>query len=305
MAAPTAQRGDGQPADARLFLSYCHEDNDYLDGAIIRLPTTSQMSIGTSCLRPGGVRRQPLAVMGHRMADGTQLRRRCNNIYNARHHSRLHLQPGMPKRAAEIREPRRGPRQRPYPIRHLAGLPLDSSGRAEPSIVETIERYQYEDVSNLRDKDPKDSEYKARVRDLVGMIRRNVLEDLEKTSSANGGEPAVSVASTMRARAHRADGCPRRLHEKAPDELRAALEDLGDIQRAMNDLPAPQQPNIATLQDWCSTLEHNAEGPVRSMRGNLAEARQSWDNVCHVTKAYINASTKLDEMGAAPLTPRT
>ena len=36
------------------------------------------------------------------------------------------------------------------------------------------------------------------------------------------------------------------------------------------------------------------------MRGNLAEARQSWDNVCHVTKAYINASTKLDEMGGSP-----
>ena len=36
------------------------------------------------------------------------------------------------------------------------------------------------------------------------------------------------------------------------------------------------------------------------MRGNLAEARQSWVSVCRATKAYIHASTELDEMDGSP-----
>ena len=301
-AAPTAQRGDGQPADARLFLSYRHEDNDYLDGAIIRLADDIANEY-----RYQFASDLEVFVDSRSLAWGTEWQTALNSAVDATTFIMPAITPGyISSQACRSELQRFVSRGEDLVNGHILSVIWQdyhstAAAAQNPSIVETIERYQYEDVSNLRDKDPKDSEYKARVRDLVGKIRRNVLEDLEKTPSANGEDPAVSAASNDKnAGLIEQMGVLDASMRKLQTSFGAALEDLDDIQRAMNDLPAPRQPNIATLQDWCSTLEHNTKEPVRSMRGNLAEARQSWVSVCRATKAYIHASTELDEMDGSP-----
>lgn len=301
-AAPTAQRGTTQPADARLFLSYRHEDNDYLDGAIIRLADDIANEY-----RYQFASELEVFVDSRSLAWGAEWQTALNSAVDATTFIMPAVTPGyISSQACRNELQRFVSRGEDLVNGHILSViwqDYHSTAAAvqNPSIVETIEQYQHEDVSNLRDKDPKDSEYKARVRDLVGKIRLSVLEDLKKTSSANGEEPVASGTSS-----DEGEGLIEQMDvlntsmRKLRTSFGAALEDLGDIQRAMNDLPAPQQPNIATLQDWCSTLEHNTKEPVRSMRGNLADARRSWDNICHTTKAYINASAEPDEMGGSP-----
>ena len=219
----------GQPADARLFLSYRHEDNDYLDGAIIRLADDIANEY-----RYQFASDLEVFVDSRSLSWGTEWQTALNSAVDATTFIMPAVTPGyISSQACRNELQRFVSRGEDLVNGHILSViwqDYHSTAAAvqNPSVVETIERYQYEDVSYLRDKDPKDSEYKARVRDLVGMIRCNVLEDLEKTSSANGEEPAASATSNDEsAGLIEQMGVLDASMRKAPDELWGRLRRPG------------------------------------------------------------------------------
>ena len=289
-----------QPADANILLSYAHADNDYLDGAIVRLVddiareyqfqfgSVLNIFIDTRSISWGADWQNVLKSA----IDGTTfIMPAVTPNYIASQACRDELQ----------RFISRGEKLTNGHVLSLIWQGYRSTSAAEqnPSIVSLIDRYQYEDVSGLRDLDPSDKQYKQRVRELTSKIREHVIEDLETAPSASPDETPSDPEAAETPELGLVDRLER-LNADAESFgscLEATVNDLSRIQSAIGARPAPQNGDINALASWCKGIEQDAEEPAGSMRKNLADARASWERIYETTSALIDTYSLLHASG--------
>ena len=282
-----------QPVDARVFLSYRREDNEYLDGAIVRLAE----DIAREYKFQSGSTGLEVFVDTRSIPWGEEWQSALNSAVDATTFIMPAVTPGyLSSQACREELQRFVSRGEELANGHILSLIWQDyrstpAAAQNPSVVETIGRYQHRDVSDLRDLDPSDKTYKARVRELAQEIRKAVLADADNASAAPSRQDAQAVDEPEEA----IDLIGRVSNLGASlDAFKSSFEsmslELGDIQTAINAHPMPQAGNLGALKSWCEGIERDAKAPVNSMREKLADSRKAWDDVCQTTKALIKAA---------------
>lgn len=300
---PSVKPSSDQPFDARLFLSYRHEDNEYLDGAIIRLAD----DIAREYKFQSGSSGLEVFVDTRSISWGEEWRSALGSAVDATTFIMPAVTPGYLSSQACREELQafvsRGEDLANGHVLSLIWQEYHSTPAAaqNPSIVETIERYQYRDVSDLRDVDSTDRAYKERVRELAEEIRKAVLADADRMSGTLATSKVQPDDETDEpiGLIDRVSNLGDSLNIFKTSFESTALE-LSNIQIAINAHPAPQTGNVDALRSWCEGIERDTKAHVSSMREKLADSRKAWSDVCDTTKALIRA-TAVMKAGGQPL----
>lgn len=292
--------GDDEPAsptDARLFLSYRRDDDDHLDGAIIRLAddivSEYQFQFGSTL---------QLFVDKRSIAWGENWKSALDAAVDATTFIMPAVTPGyFMSKACRDELQRFVNRGEQLVNGHILSLIWqDFHGTAaesqNPAVVETITTHQFEDVSELRDLEPSDRQYKARVRDLVQKIRQHVVEDFARAASPASDDAPDSGDQDD-------DGGLIERMEELDESVQAfetsftsAVEELQNLQSAIERHPSPQPGNITELAGWCRAIELSTKEPVASVRAQLAQTRQSWGAVYETTTELFRAAKALSTL---------
>ena len=300
VASPQPTASLDQPVDARILLSYRHEDNDYLDGAIVRLAD----DIAREYKFQSGSTGLEVFVDSRSISWGEEWQSALNSAVDATTFIMPSVTPSyLSSQACREELQRFVSRGEELANGHILSLIWQDyhstpAAAQNPSIVETIERYQYRDVSDLRDLDPSDRTYKGRIRELAQEIRRIVLAD-ESRASAELSEPGHQAGNEPEEPTgliDRVSNLDASLNTFKTSFESMALE-LSNIQGAINSRPAPQAGNIDALRSWCEGIEQDAKAPVSSMCEKLADSRRAWNDVCKTTKAFIKAAAVMRAEG--------
>lgn len=287
-----------QPADAQILLSYSHEDNDYLDGAIVRLAEDIareyRFQYGTDI---------KLFVDEQSINWEEQWQSALSTAVDATTFIMPSITPGYISSAACRDELQRF-------VGRVAGaanchvLSLlwqqyrgTASERQNPAIVRIIEEHQHEDVSALRDLAPSDKTYRLRVRELAEKIRDNILEDQKKGEASQEDNPEAPTAIKQRAGLIEQMQGFTRSAESFANSFTSAIGEFQRVQEVITSFPVPQQGSPDAFAAWCSKIEESARKPVESMRRELSGARAEWNDVCKITGTLIDAFGTLSKAG--------
>lgn len=297
---PSESASPDQPVDARILLSYCHEDNDYLDGAIVRLAD----DIAREYKFQSGSTGLEVFVDSRSISWGEEWQSALNSAVDATTFIMPSVTPGyLSSQACREELQRFVSRGKELANGHILSLIWQdyrstSAAAQNPCTVETIERYQYRDVTNLRDLDPSDKMYKECVRELAQEIRGIVLADASKASM----EPSKSEHSFDSEPEEPTGLIDRTTNlDTSLDAFRTSFEsmilELNNIQAAINSHPAPQAGNLNELKSWCEGIERDAKAPVNSMCEKLADSRKAWGDVCETTGTLIKSAAGMTAKG--------
>lgn len=300
VASPQPTASLDQPVDARIFLSYRHEDNDYLDGAIVRLAD----DIAREYKFQSGSTGLEVFVDSRSISWGEEWQSALNSAVDATTFIMPSVTPSyLSSQACREELQRFVSRGEELANGHILSLIWQDyhstpAAAQNPSIVETIERYQYRDVSDLRDLDPSDKTYRGSIRELAQEIRRIVLADANKASiePSDSGHQAGNESEEPTGLIDRISNLDASLSAFKTSFESMTLE-LNNILVVINSHPAPQAGNIDALRSWCEGVERDAKAPVSSMREKLADSRRAWGDVCDTTKAYIKAAAVMRAEG--------
>lgn len=294
VASPQPTTSLDQPVDARILLSYRHEDNDYLDGAIVRLSD----DIAREYRFQSGSAGLEIFVDTRSISWGEEWQSALNSAVDATTFIMPAVTPGyLSSQACREELQRFVSRGEELVNGHILSLiwqDYHSTPAAvqNPSIVEIIEGHQYRDVSDLRDLNPSDKAYKAHVRELAQEIRKAVHADADKTSMRPSNSAGKAVDKPEEP-VDLFDGISNL--DTSVNAFRTSFEsmtlELNSIQAAINTHPAPQAGSIEALRDWREGVERDTKAPVSSMREKLADSRKAWNDVCETTKAFIRAAS--------------
>lgn len=290
----------GQPVDARILLSYCHEDDDYLDGAIVRLAD----DIAREYRFQSGSAGLEIFVDTRSISWGEEWQSALNSAVDATTFIMPAVTPGyLSSQACREELQRFVSRGEELVNGHILSLIWQDyrstpAAAQNPSIVEIVGRHQYRDVSSLRDLNPSDKAYKALVRKLAQEIRKAVLADAGKASM----RPSSPASKTVDEPEEPVDLIDRISNLDASlNAFKTSFEsvalELGSIQAAINAHPVPQAGNAEALGDWREGMERDAKAPVNSMREKLVNSREAWNDVCKTTKALIKAAAVMRAEG--------
>ena len=278
--------------DARLFLSYRQDDDDHLDGAIIRLAdeivSEYQFQFGSTL---------QLFVDKRSIGWGENWKSALDAAVDATTFIMPAVTPGyLMSKACRDELQRFVSRGEQLVNGHILSLIWqDFHGTAaesqNPAVAKTIKAHQFEDVSELRDLDPSDRQYKARVRDLVQRIRHNVMGDLARAASSDANDAFEEGNQDddeggLIERIERLDESARALEEG----FTSAVAELQNLQSVINQHPSPQPGNVSELAKWCRDVELSTREPVASVRAQLAQSRQAWSAVYETTAELLSAA---------------
>lgn len=300
VASPQPETSLDQPVDARILLSYRHEDNEYLDGAIVRLAD----DIAREYKFQSGSTGLEVFVDSRSISWGEEWQSALNSAVDATTFIMPSVTPSyLSSQACREELQRFVSRGEELANGHILSLIWQDyhstpAAAQNPSAVETIERYQYRDVSDLRDLDPSDKTYKGRIRELAQEIRRIVLADANKASlePSDSGHQADNESEEPSGLIDRISNLDASLSAFKTSFESMTLE-LNNIQIVISSHPAPQAGNIDALRSWCEEIERDAKAPVSSMCEKLADSRKAWNDVCDTTKAFIKAAAVMRTEG--------
>ena len=280
--------------DASIFLSYCHEDNEHLDGAIIQLAqsiaTEYNFQFGSSISLFTDVDSIEWGADWQRTLD--QNIEATNFIMPAVTPRYLKSGPCRDELTKFYRQTENSTNSM---ILSLVWQDVDKAGfSAESDIAYSIiKRHQYVNVADLQDLEPRDRTYKQRVRELVSKLR----EVIEKNVSEAVG--SHSLPSNALAKPADEKGLLEKMAEIAEEipsfeeACNSLLESMNNVASTMSENPAPVSKQPAAFIKWSATIAQNTSVDLEAMSKNLTDINDVWLDLHNFIREAIEIASQL------------
>lgn len=280
--------GIGQrPVDANLFLSYCHDDDDYLGGAIVRFAKAIVRSYQFQF--PG---RLNLFIDKESINWGEDWRRAIDQGVEATHFFIPAVTPSyvysQACREEFLKFYGRFEGERSENILSLIWQDFTPAREAMPDdpVMKAIDKHQYQSVEDLKWIEEGSGAYREKVAKVVSRLRNVIVNAQEKPASQAADEADQDSEDEGVGLIEIAE----KIDRTAPSVIEATGRLIGhieDITRIMNSHPAPQSAKPAALVKWSADMAARTAGAVKSIKVETANISTAWESVFDASRSYI------------------
>lgn len=259
--------------DASMFLSYCHEDNNYLNGEITQLMREIAKSYEFLYGNSLDVFVDSDSIhWGQRWRDELDRRIESCNVIVPAVTPRYMMSEACRKELLAFNEKIKSrPNCRIMP---LIWQGINGVRDTSDPVGQIVEQHQYEDVESLRGADPKDPVYRKRVESLARRIHDSVVEANSQVhekmeDEVQDGPDRVGALESARI-----------LQDEVLQFNKAFGEVSGgiaDIKNAFESYPAPNSGDIDDVRKWAIEFEEKTGGAVKRIGSSLNDARGHWN----------------------------
>lgn len=275
-------------ADANLFLSYSHRDNDYLNNGMIDLIQavkeeyeftygTLNVFIDTESIKWGDEWRSVI----NRSLDSTNF-----------------LLPAITRRYLTSSACKEEYNEFKNALKRSAGgkiLPLlwvdndDTRKTAENDpLFEDLYDLQYIKVEHLRNLTNSNPEYQKAVREIAEKLHEVIVENqTEYVADEQPDEDKNGKESAEEGFAEKLEKLDSSIDEMM-DALNCAEEDFNEIGRVLNENPFPDGSNASAIVAWTRKIASLASESVANAKKNLSIVSNKWDILHDVTNSLID-----------------
>lgn len=276
--------------DASLFLSYRHSDNDYLDGAITQLAEEIAKSYEFLYGNKLDVFIDKKSIEWGQDWQ-RELDRRiesCNIIMPA-------VTPGYIKSEACRKELfafndkiAARPNCRIMP---LIWQNAELMQNYDDMAIAILNRYQYENVEDLRGVDPKNPQYRNRIEALARRIHSSAVE--VNTATHSNSDIAVEYAGNPE------EGLLEKLAEcerQMPvftESFNSVAEKTKRLLEAFKEHPTPNNGQATDFVKWTTEIDACTKSDTEALRRDLGTARESWNVMLEALSSYVSVAILL------------
>lgn len=157
--------------------------------------------------------------------------------------------------------------------------------------IAIINRYQYEDVEDLRGTDPKSSQYRDRIEALAHRIHSSAIE--VNTAAHSNSDVAAEHAENLE------EGLLEKLAEcekQMPvftESFTSVTEKTKRLLEAFKEHPAPNNGQATDLINWTTEIDACTKSDINALRRDLGTARESWNTMLEALSSYTSIAILL------------
>lgn len=276
--------------DASLFLSYRHSDNDYLDGAITQLVeeiaksyeflygNTLDVFIDKKSIEWGQDWQREL---DRRIESCSIIMPAVTPGYIKSEACRKELFAFNDKIAAR-------PNCRIMP---LIWQNAELMQNYDDMAIAILNRYQYENVEDLRGVDPKNPQYRNRIEALARRIHSSAAE--VNTGTHSNSDIAVEYAGNPE------EGLLEKLAEcerQMPvftESFNSVAEKTKRLLEAFKEHPTPNNGQATDFVKWTTEIDTCTKSDTEALRRDLGTARESWNVMLEALSSYVSVAILL------------
>ncbi len=276
--------------DASLFLSYRHSDNDYLDGAITQLVeeiaksyeflygNTLDVFIDKKSIEWGQDWQREL---DRRIESCSIIMPAVTPGYIKSEACRKELFAFNDKIAAR-------PNCRIMP---LIWQNAELMQNYDDMAIAILNRYQYENVEDLRGVDPKNPQYRNRIEALARRIHSSAAE--VNTATHSNCDIAVEYAGNPE------EGLLEKLAEcerQMPvftESFNSVAEKTKRLLEAFKEHPTPNNGQATDFVKWTTEIDTCTKSDTEALRRDLGTARESWNVMLEALSSYVSVAILL------------
>lgn len=276
--------------DASLFLSYRHSDNDYLDGAITQLVeeiaksyeflygNTLDVFIDKKSIEWGQDWQREL---DRRIESCSIIMPAVTPGYIKSEACRKELFAFNDKIAAR-------PNCRIMP---LIWQNAELMQNYDDMAIAILNRYQYENVEDLRGVDPKNPQYRNRIEALARRIHSSAAE--VNTATHSNSDIAVEYAGNPE------EGLLEKLAEcerQMPvftESFNSVAEKTKRLLEAFKEHPTPNNGQAPDFVKWTTEIDTCTKSDTEALRRDLGTARESWNVMLEALSSYVSVAILL------------
>lgn len=281
-------------ADASIFLSYCHADNEYLDGAITQL---AQSIVAEYTFQFGNSIN--LFTDTDSIEWGADWQRVLDRGIEATNFIMPAVTPRYLKSSACRDELTKFYQQTEGSsnsmILSLIWQDVDKAGFSAESDLAygIIKGHQYESVEDLLDLGPRDQAYKRHLRKIVSKLREVIENNLDAAADNrplpnNDPKKTADDKGLIERMAEIAEEIPS--FEEAFTSLAGNMKNASEIMGAH---PAPRASHPAALVKWSADIARDTSKDLESMRENLAKVNEAWLKIHGFMREVIEIASHL------------
>lgn len=283
--------------DANVFLSYSHEDDEHLRGAIIQLAheianeyqfryaSTLKLFIDKESINWGEDWRRAI----REGLDGTN-----------------YLIPAVTPRYL------RSPACRDELLQFMGQLDEKKTGAVlslvwqsyaplskamvDDPVLQAVSSHQYISVEDLQELEPSSPAYRRRVKEIVEKLRATIEKNLASSNSsdAKGGTAEEPTAKPPGLGALEAADEVNDLMPQMTSSLNAMRGRFESISGTINANPLPSR-DIHAMLLWSQSVADATEDDVRGLRDDIAAVSTGWDKLCNASRLYIKLLQKMPD----------
>ncbi|WP_449316258.1 DUF4143 domain-containing protein [Rubneribacter sp.] len=280
--------------DASIFLSYCHEDNEHLDGAIIRL---AQSIVAEYSFQFGSS--LSLFTDVDSIDWGADWQRTLDQNIEATNFIMPSITPRYlksgPCRDELTKFYQQTENSTNSMILSLVWQDVDKAGFSVENDIayKIVKKHQYRNVADLQDLEPQDRAYKQRVRELVSELRK-VIE--RNASEAVGSHP---LPSSVPAKPTDEKGLLEKMAEIAEEipsfeeACNSLLESMNNVVSTMSENPAPVLKQPAAFINWSAAIAQDTSVDLEAMSKNLTGINDVWLDLHNFIREAIEIASQL------------
>lgn len=275
-------------ADANLFFSYCHQDNEHLNNGMIDLIRAVKeeyefsygplnVFIDTEAIKWGDEWR---SVIG-RSLDST------NFLLPAI--TRRYLTSSFCKEEySDFKDAlKRNPGGRILPLLWVDNSDTKKTAEADP-LFKNLYDLQYIKVDHLRNLKETDSEYQSVVREIVEKLHEVIVENQAAyIADEQSSEDESSKESPEEGFAEKYEKLDSSIDEMM-HALNCAEEDFNEIGRVMNENPFPDGSNPSAIVAWTRKIASLTSASVDSAQKNMLIISNRWDELYDATNSLVD-----------------
>lgn len=276
--------------DASLFLSYRHSDNDYLDGAITQLAEEIAKSYEFLYGNKLDVFIDKKSIEWGQDWQ-RELDRRiesCNIIMPA-------VTPGYIKSEACRKELfafndkiAARPNCRIMP---LIWQNAELMQNYDDMAIAILNRYQYENVEDLRGVDPKNPQYRNRIEALARRIHSSAVE--VNTATHSNSDIAVEYAGNPEeGLLEKHAECERQM-PVFTESFNSVAEKTKRLLEAFKEHPTPNNGQATDFVKWTTEIDACTKSDTEALRRDLGTARESWNVMLEALSSYVSVAILL------------
>lgn len=276
--------------DASLFLSYRHSDNDYLDDAITQLVeeiaksyeflygNTLDVFIDKKSIEWGQDWQREL---DRRIESCSIIMPAVTPGYIKSEACRKELFAFNDKIAAR-------PNCRIMP---LIWQNAELMQNYDDMAIAILNRYQYENVEDLRGVDPKNPQYRNRIEALARRIHSSAAE--VNTATHSNSDIAVEYAGNPE------EGLLEKLAEcerQMPvftESFNSVAEKTKRLLEAFKEHPTPNNGQATDFVKWTTEIDTCTKSDTEALRRDLGTARESWNVMLEALSSYVSVAILL------------
>lgn len=275
-------------ADANLFFSYCHQDNEYLDNGMIDLIRAVQREYE---YQYGTLN---VFIDAEKIKWGDEWRDVINRSLDATNFllpaiTRKYLTSSACKEEFnEFKNAlRRSSGAKILPLLWVDNEETQRIAESDP-LFKDLYSLQYIKVDHLRDLNKRDHEYRNIVREITEKLHE-VIIDNQAISITNDLFAEVEITGKF-SEERFAEKCEKldSVIDEMKNALNRATDDFHEINKTMNDGSMPNGSNPSALVIWARKIAESTSANVVSARKNMEVISSKWDVIYDITNSLVD-----------------